>query len=453
MKSINPATEEQIGDYPDHTAAQIESALAAAQAAFAHWRVTDIASRGALFKLLAAVLRRQRTPLAELMTAEVGKTIASSEAEVDKCALGCEFFADNAARFLLPQAVASDASSSYVRFDPLGPVLAIMPWNFPLWQVFRFAVPALSAGNVGILKHAPNVPGCALAIERAFAEAGFPRGTFTALLVSDNQIAEKLVDHPAVRAVTLTGSERAGAAVAAAAGKVLKKTVMELGGSDPFIVLADADIPSVAQSAAEARCINNGQSCIAAKRFIVEHAVADKFQSAFVAAMNAMKLGDPMDRATQVGPLARLDLLENLHDQVQRSVKQCAKLLAGGHRRPGKGFFYQPTVLAEVAPGMIAFDEETFGPVAAVIVAKNPQHAVELANQSRFGLGASIWTADVDRAQSLAANINAGCVFINGPVKSDPRLPFGGVIHSGWGRELSEWGIREFVNVKTVWVR
>jgi succinate-semialdehyde dehydrogenase / glutarate-semialdehyde dehydrogenase len=452
MKSINPATEEVIGEYAEHSAAQIEKILATSAAAFGYWRKTEIEHRAGLMRQLAAVLRRGRESMAKLMTAEVGKTIGASEAEVEKCAGACEFFAANAARFLLPVAMASDASRSYVRFDPLGPVLAIMPWNFPLWQVFRFAAPALMAGNVGVLKHAPNVPGCALVIERAFLDAGFPVGVFSALLVADNQAAQRLVEHPVIRAVTLTGSERAGAAVAEAAGGALKKTVMELGGSDPFIVLRDVDVESVARSAMEARCINNGQSCIAAKRFIVEQAVAEAFEGALAAAMSEMKVGDPMDAGTRVGPLARLDLLQALHDQVLRSVGQGAALLVGGRRREGRGFFYEPTVLGNVRPGMAAFDEETFGPVAAVVRAKNAEEAVELANQSRYGLGASIWTRDLDRAQAMAAELEAGCVFINGAVKSDARLPFGGIKNSGWGRELSEFGIREFVNVKTVWV-
>jgi succinate-semialdehyde dehydrogenase/glutarate-semialdehyde dehydrogenase len=452
MRSINPATEETIAEYPEHSPRQIEQILQAATAAFAQWRKVPMPQRAAAMKRLAAILRRQRDALAALMTAEVGKTIAASEAEIDKCALGCDYFADNAARFLAEIVIPSDARRSGVRFDPLGAVLAIMPWNFPFWQVIRFAAPALMAGNVGLLKHAANVPGCALALERAMTEAQFPPGVFAALLIVDNQAAQNLISHPAIAAVTLTGSERAGLAVAGAAAKVLKKSVLELGGSDPFIVLADADIPAVAKAAARARCINNGESCIAAKRFIVEQSVAAQFESEMVAAMSAMKLGDPRDRSVDLGPLARLDLLEALDHQVRASVSAGAVLRTGGERRPGRGFFYPPTVLSNVAPGMPAFDEETFGPVAAVVRADDPDHAVRLANQSRFGLGASLWTADADRALALAADIQAGAVFINGPVKSDPRLPFGGIKHSGWGRELAEFGIREFVNVKTFWI-
>jgi succinate-semialdehyde dehydrogenase / glutarate-semialdehyde dehydrogenase len=452
MKSINPANEEIIGEYTEHSATQVERILASSVAAFGGWSKTDVLVRAKLMKQIAVVLRRGREATAKLMTAEVGKPIGASEAEIEKCAGACEYFAEHAARFLLPVALASDASRSYVRFDPLGPVLAIMPWNFPLWQVFRFAAPALMAGNVGVLKHAPNVPGCALAIERAFLEAGFPVGVFSAVLMADNQAAQKMVEHPNIKAVTLTGSERAGSAVAGAAGKMLKKTVMELGGSDPFIVLRDVDVEAVAKSAAEARCINNGQSCIAAKRFIVEEPIAEAFEKAMVREMAAMRVGDPMDRQTQVGPLARLDLLEGLHDQVRRSLEAGAVLGTGGKRREGKGYFYEPTVLLNVRPGMAAFEEETFGPVAAVVRVKNAQEAVGLANQSKYGLGASIWTKDLDRAQAMAGELEAGCVFVNGAVKSDARLPFGGIKNSGWGRELSEFGIREFVNVKTVWV-
>lgn len=453
MKSVNPATEETIREYEESTPAAIDFSLRLAERAFEHSRTTPISHRASLMNQAGDALRHRRDEFARLMTAEMGKPITASEAEVDKCAGACEFFAKNAAKFLAPRTIESDALRSYVRFDPIGPVLAIMPWNFPFWQVIRFAAPALMAGNVGVLKHAPNVPGCAAALESIFAEAGFPRGTFMSLNISNNEVAEKLVEHPVIRAVTLTGSDRAGRAVSSAAGRVLKKTVMELGGSDPFIVLADADVASVARKAAEARCINNGQSCIAAKRFIVESLVADQFESAMVKAMSEMKVGDPMDRATQIGPLARLDLLENLHSQVQRSIAQGAKLSLGGKRRGGKGYFYDPTVLADVKPGMVAFDEETFGPVAAIVKAQNAEDCVRLANLSQYGLGASIWTRDAALAEAMAERIESGSVFINGIVKSDSRLPFGGVKHSGWGRELSEFGIHEFVNVKTVWVK
>jgi succinate-semialdehyde dehydrogenase / glutarate-semialdehyde dehydrogenase len=348
--------------------------------------------------------------------------------------------------------VATAASSSFVRYDPLGPILAIMPWNFPFWQVFRFAAPALMAGNVAVLKHAGNVPGCALAIEEVFRDAGFPAGGFVSLLVSSQRVPD-LIRHGAIRAVTLTGSERAGEAVAAEAGKQLKKTVLELGGSDPFLVLADADVAAVARSAAEARTINTGQSCIAAKRFIVEEPVADHFEQVLTEQMASLKVGDPLDRDNQLGPLAREDLLDELHQQVIRTTEAGALLRTGGQRLPRKGYFYAPTVLGRVEPGMAAFDEETFGPVAAVVRARDRQHAVELANRSRYGLGASIWTADAAAGEAMAAEIEAGAVFINDIVKSDPRMPFGGIKRSGYGRELAEFGIREFVNIKSVWVR
>ena len=452
MRSINPATGKVIREYPDHTPAEVEAIVRRAESAYAYWRDTSFAHRAQRMHGAAAVLHRRRGELAELMTVEMGKPIAAAEGEVDKCAAACTYFAEHAERLLAAEQVATDATRSYVRFDPLGPVLAVMPWNFPLWQVFRFAAPGLMAGNVGLLKHASNVAGCALAIERIFLDAGFPAGVFSTLLIGGGE-AERLIAHPAIRAVTLTGSEAAGMAVASAAGKALKKTVLELGGSDPFIILPDVDIEAVAAAAASARCINSGQSCIAAKRFIVHETIAEAFEAGFARHMSALKVGDPMDRATQVGPLARGDLRDSLHDQVQRTLAAGARLLAGGKSLSGAGFYYAPTVLADVCPGMAAFDEETFGPVAAVIRAKDADEAVALANQSNFGLGASIWTQDTPLAERLAARIEAGNVFINGPVKSDPRLPFGGVKQSGYGRELSQIGIREFVNIKAVWVK
>ena len=382
----------------------------------------------------------------------MGKPIAEAEAEVEKCAWTCEFFAEHAERMLAPETVATDASRSGTRYDPLGPVLAIMPWNFPFWQVFRFAAPALMAGNVLVLKHASNVPGCALAIERVFERAGFPEGAFTTLLVPA-AVAETIVDHAVIQAVTLTGSEAAGVSLAARAGRALKKTVLELGGSDPFIVLADADPAEAAAQATAARIVNNGQSCIAAKRFIVEEPLAERFETLFAQAMARQRVGDPLDRATQLGPLARADLVDEIDRQVRQSLEMGARLVTGGTRLPRPGFFYAPTVLARVEPGMAVFDEETFGPVAAVVRARDGGHAIELANRSRYGLGASIWTADANRGEALAAEIEAGLVFVNGPVKSDPRLPFGGIKRSGYGRELATAGIREFVNLKTVWVK
>ncbi|MBI5480036.1 MAG: NAD-dependent succinate-semialdehyde dehydrogenase [Deltaproteobacteria bacterium] len=452
MRATNPATGEVIREYPEDTAAAVERKLALAAEAFAVWSCASFGERAAGMHRAAAILRDRRDVYARLMTAEVGKTLAASEAEVEKCAWVCDFYADNAAQQLAPAPQATDASESGVRFEPLGAVLAVMPWNFPFWQVFRFAAPGLMAGNVGLLKHASNVPGCALAIEEVFRLAGFPEGAFQTLLIGARAV-EAVIRHPVVRAVTLTGSEPAGRMVAAQAGDALKKTVLELGGSDPFIVLRDADPVEVAAAAVAGRCINNGQSCIAAKRFIVEEPVADAFTAAFVARMRTLRVGDPMDRATDVGPLAREDLLDEVHGQVTRSVAAGARLLCGGERLPRPGWFYAPTVLGEVTAGMPAFDEETFGPVAPVIRARDAADAVALANRSRFGLGASLWTRDVARARELVPSIQSGSVFVNGNVKSDPRLPFGGVKDSGYGRELSAFGIREFVNIKTVWIR
>jgi succinate-semialdehyde dehydrogenase/glutarate-semialdehyde dehydrogenase len=452
MRSINPATGETIGEYPETGPAEVAERLDRAARTFDAWSRTPDATRADLMRRAAAALRDDRDRLARLMTDEMGKPIAAAEAEVDKCALACDYFADHAASFLAPEPAPSDATRSLVRFDPLGVVLAVMPWNFPLWQVFRAAVPALMAGNVVALKHASNVPGCAVAIEALFAKAGFPAGALTTLLVPAAR-AEALVDHAAIRAVTLTGSEEAGRRIAARAGAALKKTVLELGGSDPFVVLADADPEAVAIQAVTARVQNNGQSCIAAKRFIVETPVAERFERAFAARMEALVIGDPLARTTDVGPLARDDLRDALDRQVRDSVAAGARLLTGGARRPGRGFFYAPTVLAGVTPGMPAFDEETFGPVAAVTRAANATEAIALANRSRFGLGASVWTGNPARGEALARDLEAGLVFVNGIVKSDPRLPFGGVKASGHGRELSAVGIREFVNVKTVWVR
>ncbi|HEX7184353.1 MAG TPA: NAD-dependent succinate-semialdehyde dehydrogenase [Thermoanaerobaculia bacterium] len=452
MKAVNPATGELIRDYPEPDEREVADRLATAEQAFQSWRKIPFAERSRLMIAAADRLREHRGDYGRLMTEEMGKPIAAAEGEVDKCAWVCEFYAENSESFLASESVATDASRSCIRYDPLGPVLAVMPWNFPFWQVFRFAAPALMAGNVGVLKHASNVPGTALAIEEVFLEAGFPEGVFTTLLVSSGRAME-LIRHPAIRAVTLTGSDRAGREVGAEAGRCLKKSVLELGGSDPFIVLADADPAEAAREAARARTINSGQSCIAAKRFIVDETVADRFEEEMVVRMAELRVGDPLVRETDVGPMAREDLLGDLDDQVKRSVEAGAVLRTGGQRLPGKGWYYAPTVLTGVRPGMAAFDEETFGPVAAVIRAKGTDEAIELANRSPFGLGASVWTSDPIRAEALASEIDAGCVFVNGIVKSDPRLPFGGVKSSGYGRELSEVGIREFVNIKTVWVK
>ena len=452
MLAIDPSTEEVIQEYSEHAAEDIDERLSCAEEAFESWRETSFGDRAALMRNAARELREGRAEYARTMTREMGKTLASAGAEVEKCAWVCDFYAENASRFLAPESAPTDAGKSYVRFDPLGPVLAVMPWNFPFWQVFRFAAPALMAGNVGLLKHASNVPGCALAVEEVFKRAGFPRGTFQALLIGSGAV-EGVIRDAAVKAVTLTGSEPAGSRVAAIAGATLKKIVLELGGSDPFIVLKDADIEAAASAAAVARTINNGQSCIAAKRFIVEKPVDEAFEAAFTQAMAKLRVGDPMDPTTDVGPLARLDLLEELQGQVDRAVKCGAIRILGGERLKKKGYYYPPTVLTNVEPGNPAFEEETFGPVAAIVKAEDEEHAIALANASSFGLGACLWTRDIAKAERLAGTIEAGAVFVNAFVKSDPRLPFGGVKRSGFGRELSAFGIREFVNVKSVWIK
>ncbi|PYM52993.1 MAG: succinate-semialdehyde dehydrogenase, partial [Candidatus Rokuibacteriota bacterium] len=442
IQSINPATGEILESFKETSGQELDRILTGAHAAFLQWREVPFARRAQRMREAAQTLRTRRAEYARTMTLEMGKPIVQGEAEVDKCAWVCEYYADHAEAFLAEQPRETEASRSYVRFDPLGPVLAVMPWNFPFWQVFRFAAPALMAGNAGVLKHASNVPRCALAIEEVFREAGFPRGLFSTVLVGSSAVAA-LIANPRIVAVTLTGGDRAGSKVAEQAGRELKKTVLELGGSDPFIVLADADLAAAARTAAEARLINSGQSCIAAKRFIVVEPVADQFLDRFLDELRSRRMGDPLVRGTQVGPQARLDLRDSLHEQVAESVKRGAQLLLGGEVPAGKGAFYPPTLLAAVDKGMPAFDEETFGPVAAVIRAKDAADAVRLANDSAFGLGASLWTQDRARAERMAAQIEAGSVFVNGVVKSDPRLPFGGIKRSGYGRELSEYGIRE----------
>jgi succinate-semialdehyde dehydrogenase/glutarate-semialdehyde dehydrogenase len=451
IQSVNPATGDVIETYEATSPKELERILASAHAAFLEWRNTSFSTRARHMRNAGEMLKKRRADFARLMTLEMGKPIVQAEAEVDKCAWTCEFFAEHAEGFLAEQPRETDASRSYVRFDPLGPVLAVMPWNFPFWQVFRFAAPALMAGNAAVLKHASNVPGCALAIESVFRDAGFPRGLFSTVLVGSSAVAGLIADRRIV-AATLTGSDRAGSTVAEQAGRELKKTVLELGGSDPFIVLADADLVATAKMAADARLVNSGQSCIAAKRFIVVEAVAEQFVPRFVEELRARRVGDPLSRDTQVGPQARVDLRDALHRQVEESIRRGARRLLGGEIPPGKGAFYPPTLLTEVSEGMAAFDEETFGPVAAVIRAKDEADAIRLANNSQFGLGASVWTQDRKRAERLAAQIESGVVFVNGIVKSDPRLPFGGIKRSGYGRELSEYGIREFVNIKTVWI-
>ncbi|NOX17869.1 MAG: NAD-dependent succinate-semialdehyde dehydrogenase, partial [Chlorobi bacterium] len=419
---------------------------------FLEWRRTTFAERSKLMFNAAKVLRDNVKKYGEIMTLEMGKPIKQSYAEVEKCAWVCEYYAENAEKILQKEFIETDASESFVRFDPIGVVLAVMPWNFPFWQVFRFAAPALTAGNVGLLKHASNVPMSALAIEEVFREAGFPENAFRTLLIGSKPVS-KVIEHPLVKAATLTGSEAAGQNVASACGNKLKKTVMELGGSDPFIILSDADIEEAVSVGVTARLINNGQSCIAAKRFIMVEDIADEYEKKFAEKMEKIKVGDPMNEETELGPLAREDLLEELDWQVRKSVESGAVVLTGGKRLDREGAFYPPTVLSNVKEGMPAYSQELFGPVAIMIRAKDEADAIRIANDTDFGLGASLWTKDAEKGKRLAKEIESGSVFINGLVKSDPRLPFGGIKVSGYGRELSHYGIKEFVNIKTVWVK
>jgi acyl-CoA reductase-like NAD-dependent aldehyde dehydrogenase len=451
IRSVNPATEEELASFEELAPVDVDRALARAWSAREAWRDTPAGARAARFAELAASLRHDRPHLGGLLTSEMGKPIVEAEAEVEKCAWTAEWFAEHAEAMLAPQAVASTATESYVRFQPLGVILAVMPWNFPLWQVFRAAIPALMGGNVMLLKHASNVPQTALEAERLFRSAGFPEGVFQTLLVGSGAV-EALVRDRRVAAVTLTGSETAGARVAEVAGSVLKKTVLELGGSDPFIVLEDADVAAAATVACRARNQNNGQSCIAAKRFIVVEAVAEEFERSFGEAVAALRVGDPMERATNVGPLARGDLVTVLERQVKESVALGARVAVGGSRVDRRGYYFQPTVLTGVTRDMPVFREETFGPVAAVVRVRHEAAALAAANDSEFGLGAAIWTGDVERGKRLARRVEAGAVFVNGMVASDARLPFGGVKRSGYGRELSERGLHEFQNVQIVWV-
>ncbi|MBI4313789.1 MAG: NAD-dependent succinate-semialdehyde dehydrogenase [Candidatus Omnitrophica bacterium] len=450
LASVNPATGERIRSYPEHTPREIEAMILRGHKAFTAWSRTPVSQRCKMIAQAAAFLRRQKDSYAELMAREMGKPLAQGRAEIEKCAWACGYTADNAAQFLAPEQVKTEASKSYVVFQALGVVLAIMPWNFPFWQAFRAAVPALAAGNAVILKHASNVSGCALEIESLFQRAGFPEGVFQAALVESNRVGS-LIEHPLIRGVTLTGSSGAGMDVASQAGSYLKKTVLELGGSDPYIILEDADLKSAAQACAVSRMINSGQSCIAAKRFIVVRAVRNEFEKLFVQNMEAQKMGDPFEEGVTVGPLARLDLRDQLHAQVQETIHQGAGLLLGGRIPPLKGAYYPPTVLTDVPEGSPAYEEEIFGPVAAIIPVEDAAQAVDVANRSPFGLGAAIFTADRKRGEQMAVeDLEAGSCFVNAHVQSDPRLPFGGIKDSGYGRELSVFGIREFVNIKTV---
>ncbi|OYV72065.1 MAG: NADP-dependent succinic semialdehyde dehydrogenase, partial [Deltaproteobacteria bacterium 21-66-5] len=449
---VNPATGARVRAFAPHTAADVEQRLARAAAAARAWRDTPTAERARVVARAGALLDRDRDRYARLMTLEMGKLIGAARDEAAKCAAACRYYAEHAHTILAPKRVPVDGEDARVEFHPLGVVLAVMPWNFPFWQVIRFAAPALVAGNVGLLKHASNVPQCALALEALFADAGAPPGVFQTLLIPSADVAGLLAD-PRVAAATLTGSEDAGSHVAMAAGHHLKKTVLELGGSDPFIVMPSADLERAVETAVRARTVNNGQSCIAAKRFIVHETVADAFTERFVPAMAALVVGDPMDDRTQVGPLASPRLAADLEAQVRRSVELGARVLVGGRRIDGPGCYFQPTVLADVPAGSPAYADELFGPVASLFRARDLDDAIRIANDTRFGLGASAWTRDAGEARRFARDLEAGSVFVNAMVASDPRFPFGGVKTSGYGRELSGFGLREFVNVKTVRVR
>lgn len=450
MESINPQSGKVIQTYSSATDEALQTRLRAAADEFQHWKLNSFPERAKLMHAAATLLRARKAELAELMADEMGKVIRDGIAEIEKCAGCCDYYAEHAHQFLQKQSIASDAQESYVAYDPLGVILAVMPWNFPFWQVFRFAAPALMAGNVGVLKHASNVSGCALAIEAVFKDAGFPAHAFSTLLVESSRV-EALIRNPLVSAVTLTGSTPAGRSVAGIAGSELKKCVLELGGSDAYIVLEDADLDLAVDLCVKSRLINAGQSCIAAKRFIVVRPLRAEFEARYAEKFKAIRYGDPRDPATDIGPMARTDLRDQVHEQVMKSVEQGARLLVGGVVPDGPGAYYPATVLAGVKPGMTAFDDEIFGPVAAIIEADDEEHAIALANQSVFGLGAALFTRDRDKADRLARRIEAGCVFINSFVKSDPRLPFGGIKQSGFGRELSWFGIQEFVNIKTVY--
>ncbi|GAA4387791.1 NAD-dependent succinate-semialdehyde dehydrogenase [Hymenobacter koreensis] len=451
IESFNPYTGRVLRRFKPHTPAQVERMVAQADKAFREWRRTSFQERSRVLHRAAALLRERQHELARLMTLEMGKPIKDGRGEVEKCALTCDFYAEHAEHMLADQVIETKARRSFIAHEPLGVVLAVMPWNFPFWQAIRFAAPALMAGNVGLLKHASNVPQCALALETIFHDAGLPRAAFRTLLLESKDV-EKLIEDDRVQAVTLTGSEGAGSHVGAAAGRNIKKTVLELGGSDAFIVLADADLELAAKTAAQARMINAGQSCIAAKRFIVEKPVAKEFISQMKTHLLAMRGGDPMDEGTQYGPLARPDLADELTKQVQDSIKLGAKVeLYGGQSEPGSARF-APMMLSNLKPGMPAYDEELFGPVASILIARDEQHAIELANDSRFGLGGAVWTRDEKRGERVARQVESGAVFVNALVASSPEMPFGGIKKSGYGRELSHLGIREFVNQKSIWI-
>ena len=451
IASINPATGELSKHFDAHTDAEIESALDRAVSAFEKHRRSSFAERAAKLQYTAEILEKDREHFARIITTEMGKLLRAAVDEIEKCARGCRFYAEQGEKFLSEQIVSSDAGRSYVRYEPLGAILAIMPWNFPFWQVFRFAAPALMAGNVGVLKHASNVPQCALAIEKIFRDAGLGPGVFQTFLI-ENATVEKVIRDPRVKAVTLTGSERAGSAVASTAGREIKKSVLELGGSDPFIVMPSAKLDDAISTGVKSRMVNSGQSCIAAKRFIIADAIYEKYVPQFVEKMQQMKLGDPVDETTEVAPLSSENILRGVDEQVQKSVAAGAKILCGGKRADRVGYFYEPTVLAEIPKSTPAYREEVFGPVALFFRAHDREEAVAIANDSTFGLGASVWTNEPAEQEFFSHELESGMVFVNAMVASDPRVPFGGVKRSGYGRELGAEGIREFTNVKTIWI-
>ncbi|NES94972.1 MAG: NAD-dependent succinate-semialdehyde dehydrogenase [Desertifilum sp. SIO1I2] len=452
IATINPATGETLKTFEALTNEQLEAKVALAARTFEQYRPLPFAQKAQWWYKAADILEADRERFGQLMTLEMGKPLKAAIAEVQKCALVCRYYAENAPTFLADEIIETDATKSFIRYQPLGVILAVMPWNFPFWQVFRFAAPALMAGNVGLLKHASNVPQCALAIQDILRQAGFPEGAFQTLLIPANRIADLMADDR-ISAATLTGSEAAGASLAAAAGKQIKKTVLELGGSDPYIVLESADLETAVSNAVTARTINNGQSCIAAKRFILAEAIADEFEQRLIEKFAALKVGDPMQPDTDIGPLATPDILSELDELVQENLQQGAKLRIGGQPLDRPGNYYPPTILTQIPPGASANEAEFFGPVALLFRVPNLDRAIEIANATPFGLGASAWTNDPQERDRLICEIEAGAVFINGMVKSDPRLPFGGIKRSGYGRELGCQGIREFVNIKTVWVK
>ncbi|MBV6643522.1 MAG: NAD-dependent succinate-semialdehyde dehydrogenase [Cyclobacteriaceae bacterium] len=452
FETINPATEEQLNTYEFYDDSKISHTIDQAYQCWLKWKETTFAERSALFIKLKQLLEKEKELLAKEITAEMGKPLTQSEAEIEKCAWVCEYYATNAEAFLQNEVIKSDATKSYVRYDPFGVVLAIMPWNFPYWQVFRFAAPALMAGNACLLKHSPNTTACALSMQRIFEEAGFPKYLFNTVIADIPQI-EPIVANKKVAAVTLTGSTRAGKSLATLAGKYLKKAILELGGSDPYLILADADIDLAAQTCVTGRLINSGQSCIAAKRFIVLSSVKNIFVDKVKQLMEAKAVGDPTAEETDIGPMARKDLMETLANQVDQSVKKGAKIILGGRIDQGQGFYYSPTILTDVKPGMPAYDEELFGPVASIIEVNDEEEAIKVANDTVYGLGSAVFTRDLAKAEIIASKLQSGSTFVNAFVKSDPRLPFGGIKESGYGRELSFIGIKEFVNVKTVYIK